>query len=97
MFASSNARDGVNPNWVPSIRKMAELLEIPGDEYEKIFWPAAEQNDKTEDTDNNVDGNGEADDELDKQQTISQRNKDALQRKERTRRDRRARERLEDK
>ena len=102
MFASANVREGSPPNWVPSMRKLAELLEIPGDAYDNIFLPML-----VPDGNGGTDGgpsdtqakpvvpeNQPTDNPNEIETKVKDRNRDAVPRKERTRRDRRARERI---
>jgi len=101
MFSSTNVREGQPPNWVPSIKHLAELLEIPGDEYEKIFLPILTNAANSGTNDGNDGGNSsptddnEATDDTDdeREDKVTDRNADSPRRKEETRRDRRQRQR----
>ena len=99
MLASGSIRDGRPPVWAPSLKQMADFLEIPGDDFNKIFSlivsPDGSSGDNDQDVDN-IDDNADKEDDtlLDKQQNKKDQNKKAVPRKERTRRDRRSRERM---
>jgi hypothetical protein len=104
MLYAGSMRDGNWPNWLPSVKKISEFLEIPGAEATKLFLPVASPNDKDgnnakddaqpDASDTQIDNKKEKTEPLEKQQKVKQRNKDASPRKDRTRRDRRSRERI---
>jgi hypothetical protein len=100
MLSGGSMRDGRPPVWVPSLKKIADFLEVPGDEFDNIFLPIVEpgsknKKDKTKKTNapNNI---SEINNPLAKKQTIIDRNKNSKRSIIRTRRERVSRERLEE-
>lgn len=104
MLSAGSLRDGIYPKYIPSLRKMLEFLEIPGESLDNVFLlpETTDSKDNTEDSNYPEDPDNEDVseddtenvDELEKEQKIKDRNRDATPRKERTRRDRRSKERL---
>ena len=85
-------RDGNIPNYLPSIKKMCELLEIPGDETNDLFLLAQNEDDNDNKNDNediddesDEDGADNEDGTAEKEQKIEDRNKDAKNKTRKTR------------
>lgn len=96
MLYSGSIRDGNWPSWLPNVKDISKFLEVPGAETPKLFLPKDEDDDKNDKPDDDEDDEDEDDEDGDNgvdDQKIKDRNKDATPRKERTRRDRRSRER----
>lgn len=108
ILAGGAIKDGLQPEWLPSIRQMAGILEVPGDNFDKIFssMASADGIDDAMPGDSSPDDSGEEDEKtpegdkskekdtpLEKQQKKQDANKSAGPTKERTRRERRSRQR----
>jgi len=97
MMYSGSIKDGNWPTWLPSLKEMANFLEVPGTESSRQFLPGTMTNDNNDDDDDassdDDDDDASSDTPDDKEDKIKENNKKAPVRKERTRRDRRSKER----
>ena len=90
MFSGSSIREGNWPSWMPDMKEISKLLEIPGSDVENLFLFPGDSDDNNNDNENKT---VDKDTEIDKASKKEDANKDANKRKETTRRDTRARER----
>ena len=98
MLIAGGIREGLTPHWVPSLKKMAETLDIPGDDFDKIFLQAigsSATTDKSNGNNNDIDGKRKPNHTPnEKEGVIEDRNQIAAPRKERTTKERTDRGRL---
>lgn len=105
ILSSGAMKDGVKPNFLPSIKQLADQLEIPVSSFDDMFLSMIENDDKDsmpndisdEDEDDDIDGtpsDGKVISPNERDQNRSDQNKDAPQRRERTTRERNERKRL---
>lgn len=92
MLIAGGIRDGITPSWIPSLKKMAETLDIPGDDYDKIFLRAVGSsgtNDKRNGNNNNIPDNPDSKDTpAEKEGVIQDRNEKSVPRRQRTTKER---------
>ena len=94
MLASGSIRDGRPPVWVPSLKKIADFLEVPGDEFDKIFLPILDTSSKNEKDESEEIDEKNSSSPLEKKQAKTENNKKSKRSKIRTRRERVSRERM---